>query len=129
MKLIFQFVWTFENKPYIISFLLSTHLLVKLFPNWLMKTGMPVGSQKCKTKLRAYHRTNIHQLSALETPITWKDEEMKKLHKMNTTFYVTDIPRSTILGLPSCSRLRIVHLNCSVQFRKYPKEGKKSNRI
>ena len=33
--------------------------------------------------------------------------------------YVINTPRPEILGLPSCSRLRIVHLNCSVQFRKY----------
>ena len=33
--------------------------------------------------------------------------------------YVINTPRPAILGLPSCSRLRIVHLNCSVQFRKY----------
>ena len=44
---------------------------------------------------------------------------MKKVHKMDTTFYVTNTLGPTILGLPSCSRLRIVHLNCSVQFRKH----------
>ena len=38
---------------------------------------------------------------------------------MDTTFYVANIPGPAILGLPSCSILRIVHLNCSFQFRKH----------
>ena len=38
---------------------------------------------------------------------------------MNTSFYVVDTPGLAILGLPSCSRLRIVNLNCSVQLRKH----------
>ena len=91
----------------------------KLFPNQLMKTGMPTGLRKCNTKLRAYNGTNIPQLGALETPITWKDEETKEVNKMDTTFYVANTPEPAILGLPSCSRLRIVNLNCSVQLRKH----------
>ena len=84
-----------------------------------MKTGMPTGLQKCNTKLRAYNRTNIPQLSALDTPITWKDEETKEVIKMDTTFYITDTIGTAILGLPSCSRLRIFNLNCSVQLSKH----------
>ena len=91
----------------------------KLFPNQLTKTGMPTGLRKCNTKLRAYNGTNIPQLGALDTPITWKDEETKEVNKMDTTFYITDTPGPAILGLPSCSRLKIVNLNCSVQLRKY----------
>ena len=107
----------------------------KLFPNQLMKTQMPTGLRKCNTKLRAYNGTNIPQLGALDTPITWKDEEAKEVNKMDTTFYITNTPGPAILELPSCSRLRIVNLNCSVQLRKhgqpvkYPRKGKKSNRI
>ena len=91
----------------------------KLFPNRLTKTGMPTGLRKCNTKLRAYNGTNIPQLGALETTITWKDEETKEVNKMDTTFYIADTPGPAILGLPSCSRLRIVNLNCSVQLRKH----------
>ena len=91
----------------------------KLFPNRLTKTGMPTGLRKCNTKLRAYNGTNIPQLGALDTPITWKDEETKEVNKMDTTFYIADTPGPAILGLPSCSRLRIVNLNCSVQLRKH----------
>ena len=80
---------------------------------------MPTGLRKCNTKLRAYNGTNIPQLGALDTPITWKDEETKEVHKMDTTFYITNTPGPAILGLPSCSRLRIVNLNCSVQLRKH----------
>ena len=54
-----------------------------------------------------------------KTTITWKDEETKEVNKMDTTFYITDTPGPAILGLPSCSRLRIVNLNCSVQLRKH----------
>ena len=91
----------------------------KLFPNRLTKTGMPTGLRKCNTNLRAYNRTNIPQLSALDTPITWKDEETKEVNKMDTTFYIANTPGPAILGLPSCRRLRIVNLNCSVQLRKH----------
>ena len=49
------------------------------------------------------------------------NEETNNTHKMETTFYVADTPGPAILGLPSCSRLQIVHLNCSVQFRKHGK--------
>ena len=80
---------------------------------------MPTGLQKCNTKLRAYNGTNIPQLSALETTITWKDEETKEVNKMDTTFYVANTLGPAILGLPSCSRLRIVNLNYSVQLRKH----------
>ena len=76
-------------------------------------------TMECNTKLRAYNGTNIPQLSALDTVISWKDEETKKVNKMNTTFYVTVSPGAVILGLPSCSRLRIGNLNCSVQLRKH----------
>ena len=93
--------------------------LCKLFPNRLMKTGMPIGLRKCNTKLRAYNGTNIPQLGALDTPITWKDEETKEVNKMDTTFYIANTLGPAILGLPSCSRLRIVNLNCSVQLRKH----------
>ena len=69
----------------------------KLFSNWLTKTGMPKGLCKCKTKLTAYNGTNIPQLGALDTVITWKDEESKKVNKINTTFYVVDTPGPAIL--------------------------------
>ena len=59
----------------------------KLFLNQLTKTGMPTGLRKCNTKLRAYNGTNIPQLSALDIPITYKDEETKEVNKMDTTFY------------------------------------------
>ena len=96
----------------------------KLFPNRLTKAGLPTGLRKCNTKLRAHNGTNIPQLGALDTTISWKDEETNEVHKMDTTFYVAETPGPAILGLPSCSRLRIVHLNCSVQFRKHGKPVK-----
>ena len=99
--------------------MMPLRVFAKLFPNWLMETGMPTGLQKCNTKLRAYNRTNIPQLGALETTITWKDEETKEVNKMDTTFYIADTPGPAILGLPSCSRLSIGNLNCSVQLRKH----------
>ena len=40
---------------------------------------------------------------------------------MDTTFFVIDTPGPAILGFPSCSRLRIVHLNYYVQFRRHGK--------
>ena len=107
----------------------------KLFPNCLTKTGMPTELQKCNTKLRAYNGTNIPQLSTLNTTITWKDEETMEVNKMDTTFYVINMLGPAILGLPSCIRLRIVYLNCSVQHRKHGqpikhvRKGKRWNRI
>ena len=40
---------------------------------------------------------------------------------METTFCVVDTLGPAVLGLSSCSKLRIVHLNCSVQFKKHGK--------
>ena len=94
-------------------------VFAKLFLNWLVKTGMATGLQRCNTKLRAYNGTNILQLGALDTPITWKDEAKKEVNKMDTTFHIANTLGSAILGLPSCSRLRIVNLNCLVQLRKH----------
>ena len=76
--------------------------------------------------LRAYNRTNIPQLGALDTPITWNNEETKEVNKIDTTFYVANTPGPAILGLPSCNRLMIVNLNCSVQLRKHGKPIKVS---
>ena len=103
----------------------------KLFPNRLTKTGMPTGLRKCNTKLRAYNGTNIPQLGALDTPITWKDEETQEVNKMDTTFYIADTPGPAILGLPSCSRLRLLtstalfNSGSMVNLLKYPRKGKK----
>ena len=38
---------------------------------------------------------------------------------IDTIFYIADTPGPAILSLPSCSRLRIVHLNWSVHYRKH----------
>ena len=77
----------------------------KFFPNRLTKTGMSTGLQKCNTKLRAYSRTNIPQLSPLDTTITWKDEETKEVNKTDTTFYIADTPGPEILGLLTSTAL------------------------
>ena len=103
----------------------------KLFPNRIGKKGLPTGLRKCRTRLTAYNGTNIPQLGALDTKITWKDKDSKQSTSMNTTWYVANTPGPAILGLPSCSRLGIVHLNCAVEFRKsgksiqHPKEKEK----
>ena len=52
----------------------------KLFPSQLTKTEMPTRLQACNIKLRAYNGTNIPQLSAWDTTITWKDEEAKEVN-------------------------------------------------
>ena len=65
-------------------------VFAKLFPNQLKKTRIHKGLRKCNTKLRVYNVTNIPQLGALDTTITWKDKETKEVNKMNTTFYVVN---------------------------------------
>ena len=90
--------------------------LCQTLPQLVNKIAIPTGLRKSNTKLRAYNGTNI-PVSALDTSITWKGEETKEVNKMDTTFYITNTPGPAILGLPSCSRLRIVNLNCSVQLR------------
>ena len=93
--------------------------LCKTLPQSVNKNWNAHRITKMNTKLRAYNRTKIPQLGALETTITWKDEETKEVNKMDTAFYIADTPGPAILGLPSCSRLRIVNLNCSIQLRKH----------
>ena len=95
--------------------------LWKTLPQSVNKNWTVHRTMKMQIKAQSNRRTNIPQLSAVDTTIAWKDEEINKVHKMDTTFCITDTPGPAILRLPSCSRLRIVHLNCSVQFRKYGK--------
>ena len=47
---------------------------------------------------------------------------------MDTIFYVADTPGPAIVGLPSCSMLRIVNLNYSVQLRKHGQPIKVSSK-
>ena len=53
------------------------------------------------------------------TRCTGHTHHTKEVNKMDTTFYIANTPGPAILGIPSCSRLRIVNLNCFVQLRKH----------
>ena len=65
----------------------------KLFSNWLTETGMPHGTTKMQNQAYSLQRNQHSSNLVLWTPvITWKDEETKKVNKMNTIFYVADTP-------------------------------------
>ena len=86
----------------------------KLFPKRVSHNGKPTGLHPSKTFLTAYNGTDIPQLGALDSSITWKGTS--QMRSMKTTWYVADTPGPVILGLPSYSQLEIVHLNCSTEF-------------
>ena len=46
-------------------------------------------------------------------------------NQLHTQWYIADTPRPAIFGLPACSKLGIVELNCAVSFhRKKPTQQK-----
>ena len=102
----------------------------KLFPNQLMKTGMPIRLWKCNTKLTMELTMELTFLNSVDWthPSPGRMRKQRKINKMDTTFYLAITPGPAIVGLPSCSMLRIVNLNYSVQLRKHGQPIKVSSK-
>ena len=92
------------------------HASSKLFPRCLTTDRTPTGLRPTRTCLTAYNGSTIKQYGTLDTAIDWKPEGKNVTNRLHTRWYIADTPGPAILGLPSCSKLGIVELNCVVSF-------------
>ena len=92
------------------------HAFSKLFPRHVTTDGTPTGLRPTRTCLTAYNGSTIKLYGRLDTAIDWKSEGKNIANRLHTQWYIADIPGPAILGLPSCSNLGIVELNCAVSF-------------
>ena len=86
-----------------------------LYPNQISPDGLPTSLDHVSTRLTAYNRSHIPLYGTLHGPITWWPGcPSAQPHRVNLYWYVTDTPSPTILGLPSCTRLAVVKMNCAI---------------
>lgn len=74
----------------------------KIFPHL-------VGSNHTYTRLTAYNGTEITCYRKVNIQSLFRSVEC------NASFYVVDSPGPPIIGLPTCERLQIIQMNCSVE--------------
>lgn len=82
-----------------------------MFPDLLTKEGTPINKilkEKGGTKLTAYNGTDISCLGKITFPCRYRGEWQE------TGFYIVDVEGPAIIGLPSCEKLKIVTLHCSI---------------
>ena len=77
----------------------------KLFPEHI-DNGIPVGLQATPHKITGYGGVAIKQFGLCQLRVTHKSVDIM------TTFFVTDAPGCTMLGLRACVELGLVTLNC-----------------
>ena len=95
-------------------------VFAKLFPRRITSDGKPTGLRPTPTRLTAYNGSPIPQLGALDTTIDWKPKGQALPNRLHTRWYVADTAGPAILGLPSCSKLGVVQMNCAVEIKKKP---------
>lgn len=82
-----------------------------MFPDLLTPEETPVKQilkEKGSTRLTAYNGTNIPCLGKISFPCRYNGEWQE------TGFYIVDVEGPAIVGLPSCERLKVVTLHCSI---------------
>ena len=84
-----------------------------MFPENLDSHGNPKANalEKSNIILTAYGGSNITHFGKVRLPCSYKDL------KFTCTFFIADVPGPTILGLPTCSALGLVTVNCEVTKR------------
>ena len=88
----------------------------KLFPRCVTTDGTPTGLRPTRAHLTAYYGSTIKQYGMLDTAINWKPEGKNITNQLHTQWYISNTPGPAILELPSCSKLGIVELSCTVHF-------------
>ena len=84
-------------------------------PDDITTDGQPNRLHPCDTRLMAYNGSNIPQFGALDTAIECTPRAISSSKHLQTRWYVAGSPGPAIPGLPSSSKLGIVHLNCTVK--------------
>jgi len=90
----------------------------KLFPERFNKDGNPTGLSPSSTRLTAYNGSPIKQFGTFKTHVDWTPKNRRITNRLHTQWYVADTPGPAILGLPSCTKLNIVELNCAVELQR-----------
>ena len=90
----------------------------KLFPERFDKDGNPTGLSSSSTRLTAYNGSSIKQFGTFKTYVDWTPKNRRITNHLHTQWYVADTPGPAILGLPSCTKLNIVELNCAVELQR-----------
>ena len=90
----------------------------KLFPERFDKDGNPTGLSPSSTRLTAYNGSPIKQFGTFRTHVDWTPKNRRVTKRLHTQWYVADTPGPAILGLPSCTKLNIVTLNCAVEIHR-----------
>ena len=89
-----------------------------LYPDQISPAGLPTGLDHVSTRLTAYNRSHIPLYGALRGPITWQpDHPGSRPCRVNSYWYVAEIPGPAILGLPSSEKLAVVKMNCAITVR------------
>ena len=86
-----------------------------MFPEYMDNNILKVSVlEQCKnTKLTAYNRIIISHYGTISLNCQKNDRPWS-----DHVFYVTNVPGSIIIGLPSCQSLGLVMLHCAVGFNK-----------
>ena len=79
-----------------------------IYPEAIDNKGLPMNTKHSYTRLTAYNGTNIPQYGTVT--LTCKKNEKW----YNEEFYVADTPGPVIFGLPTCTKLGLVSINCLV---------------
>ena len=90
----------------------------KLFPERFDKDGNPTGLSPSSTRLTAYNGSPIKQFGTFKTHVDWTPKNRRITNRLHTKWYIADTPGPAILGLPSCTKLNIVELNCAVEIQR-----------
>ena len=94
------------------------HTFAKLFPERFDKDGNPTGLSPSSTRLTAYNGSPIKQFGTFRTHVDWTPKNRRVTKRLHTQWYVADTPGPAILGLPSCTKLNIITLNCAVEIHR-----------
>ena len=95
---------------------LPVHLFGHLYPDCINKTGHPTGLNMSYTRLIAYNGACIPLFRSLHGSITWQTGSPGgQPYQINSCWYVEDTPGPAILGVPSCERLDVIKINCTVK--------------
>lgn len=89
--------------------ILPLRTYTQIYPNYINSDGSPTKTAACKDNLTAYNGSQIHHYGTMSLPCKYNDGKW-----VNTTFYVADTPGPVIFGLPTCTALGLLKLNCSV---------------
>ena len=86
------------------------------FPQHVDSKGLPTTTTSSSTKLTAYNGTPISQYGTIAFPCGYQSSWS------TCEFHIADTPGPVIFGLPTCTALGLVKLNCAVEAKTSSRE-------